>query len=128
MTSIIHKNSGVAGKQPQPADIERGELAVNLTDKKLFTKDQTDAIVQLGGGGVFDDLADVTINDDTTVTGITLGAVADANVGKWQVELTGGPGARAWAVSGGGDRPDCGDSDNRQRRQGLRHWHRDDPG
>jgi hypothetical protein len=50
--SIKHKNTSAPGKVPQPADIERGEIAVNLADKKLFTKDVNDTIVELGGGGI----------------------------------------------------------------------------
>jgi hypothetical protein len=52
MASIKHKTSTVAGKKPLPADIERGELAINLADALLFTKDASDAIIQLCGGGV----------------------------------------------------------------------------
>lgn len=60
--NIKQKSSSVAGKAPQPADLERGELAVNLADKKLFTKDHTDAIVELGGGAsTIPGLSDTTV-------------------------------------------------------------------
>ena len=76
--SIKQKTSTVPGKAPLPADIERGELAVNLADKKIYTKDQTDAIVELGGGGG-GAMADITDYTDvmTGVAGVaaTLGAV-----------------------------------------------------
>ena len=49
--AISHKTSTVAGKEPLPANLERGELAINLEDHILFTKDQNDAIIKLGGGG-----------------------------------------------------------------------------
>ncbi len=52
--SIKHKTTTVAGKKPKPADIQRGELAINLADKALFTKDQSDKIVQLGGGSTLE--------------------------------------------------------------------------
>jgi hypothetical protein len=44
------KNSETAGKIPKPADLDRAELAINLPDKKIYTKDQTDSIIELGGG------------------------------------------------------------------------------
>jgi hypothetical protein len=47
--SIKHKTSSVAGKEPLPADLEQGELAVNLVDARLFTKDSSNAIVEIGG-------------------------------------------------------------------------------
>jgi len=48
MTKYVHKHSSTAGSKPTAADLERGEIAVNLADKKLFTKDASDAIVELG--------------------------------------------------------------------------------
>lgn len=48
---IILKKSSVAAKVPLATDLEIGELAVNLTDKKLFTKDSGGTVVELGGGG-----------------------------------------------------------------------------
>lgn len=44
--TIILKKSSVAGKVPLAADLQPGELAVNLADGKLFTK--------TGGGAVLD--------------------------------------------------------------------------
>lgn len=48
MTSIRQKTSTIAGRRPTPADLERGEIAINLADAKLYTKDQRDQIVELG--------------------------------------------------------------------------------
>lgn len=45
---VITKNSAVAGKAPKPADIAVGELAVNLTDRKLFSKTPGNTIIELG--------------------------------------------------------------------------------
>jgi hypothetical protein len=42
-----HKRSSVAGKVPLAADIQTGEIALNMTDKKLFTKDGSNAIITL---------------------------------------------------------------------------------
>jgi len=43
------KNSTVAGKAPAITDIDRAELAINLADKKIYTKDQNDKIIELNG-------------------------------------------------------------------------------
>jgi hypothetical protein len=49
MANVIKiKNSTVAGKAPKPADLDRAELAINLADKKIYTKDASDAIIELG--------------------------------------------------------------------------------
>ena len=47
---IIIKKSSVAGKVPAAGDLEIGELAVNLTDQKLYSKNASGTVVQLGGG------------------------------------------------------------------------------
>lgn len=49
--TIILKKSSVAGKAPVAGDLQVGELAVNLTDKKLFSKDGSGTVIELGGGG-----------------------------------------------------------------------------
>ena len=76
-TTIRIKNSVVAGKEPAPSDLVSGELALNLVDQKLFTKDQT--------GNIFDlvpraDQAEVDAGTDASkvVTASTLHAYADA--------------------------------------------------
>lgn len=49
MAQIIKpKRSTVAGKAPTTSDIEVGEIAVNLTDKKIYSRD-AGGIIQLGG-------------------------------------------------------------------------------
>ena len=49
MTVIKHKNSTTPGKEPLPGDLERAEIAINLADGRIFTKDQNDQIIVLGG-------------------------------------------------------------------------------
>ena len=46
---IIIKKSSVAGKVPAAGDLEIGELAVNLADQKLYSKNASGTVVQLGG-------------------------------------------------------------------------------
>lgn len=45
---IQFKRSTVAGKRPLPADIAEGELAINIRDATLFTKNQNGEIIDLG--------------------------------------------------------------------------------
>ena len=42
------KRSSEPGKVPQPSDLQPGQLAVNLIDGKLYTKNDTNTIIQLG--------------------------------------------------------------------------------
>lgn len=48
---IIPKKSSVVGKQPLASDLQVGEIALNLADKKLFSKDAGGTVIELGGGG-----------------------------------------------------------------------------
>lgn len=45
---IITKNSSTAGAVPTAVDLVTGELAVNVTDKRLFTENAGGTIVELG--------------------------------------------------------------------------------
>lgn len=47
-TKIIPKKSSVDDKVPLTSDLDVGEIAINLADKKLFTKDGSDNIISLG--------------------------------------------------------------------------------
>jgi hypothetical protein len=47
-TKIVTKNSSTASAVPTASDLVQGELAVNVTDKRLFTEDNGGAIVELG--------------------------------------------------------------------------------
>ena len=70
MTKIITKNSSTAGAAPSASDLVQGELAVNVTDKKLYTKNSSNAIVSLG--------ADLAANNPIGTDNVTLGANAGA--------------------------------------------------
>jgi hypothetical protein len=47
-TKIITKHSAVASSVPATGDLDQGELALNVTDKKIYTKDSGGSIVELG--------------------------------------------------------------------------------
>ncbi len=72
MTTIITKNSSTASAAPVAGDLEQGELAVNVTDKKLYTKDSGGAIVTVG--------AQLDANNATADDTVTLGAGAGAAI------------------------------------------------
>jgi hypothetical protein len=46
---IVPKKSSVASKVPLASDLVTGELAINLVDKLIFTKDASGTVVTLGG-------------------------------------------------------------------------------
>lgn len=48
--TIQIKRSSVAGKVPLATDLNTGELAINLADKKIFTRDAAGTIIELGAG------------------------------------------------------------------------------
>lgn len=48
---IVLKKSSVAGKVPLSTDLEIGEIAVNLADAKLYSKDASGTVIAVGGGG-----------------------------------------------------------------------------
>ena len=49
MATIITKNSSTASAVPAAGDLVKGELAVNVTDKKLYTKDNSATVVKVVG-------------------------------------------------------------------------------
>ena len=49
MATLITKNSSTAAAVPGTGDLVQGELAVNVTDKKLYTKDSGGNIVKVVG-------------------------------------------------------------------------------
>ena len=49
-TKIIIKNSSVAGKVPDASALNAAELAVNLEDQKLYSKDADGNVFELGRG------------------------------------------------------------------------------
>jgi len=47
-TKIIFKKSSTGGSAPSTSDLDQGEFAVNLADRKVYTKDSSNNIVTLG--------------------------------------------------------------------------------
>lgn len=47
---VQHLRTSVAGRQPSPASIEVGEIAINMTDKVLYTKNDAGQVIRVGTG------------------------------------------------------------------------------
>jgi hypothetical protein len=67
MTTIITKNSSTSSATPAAGDLTKGELAVNVTDKKLYTKDNSATVVKIVGS---------LGNQEASAAAITGGTVA----------------------------------------------------
>ena len=46
--AIQHKRSQTTGDQPTAPEISTGEIAINLADLRMFTKDHNGAIKRIG--------------------------------------------------------------------------------
>ena len=68
--TIQHKRSQTTGDAPTASDIAQGEIALNLADLRMFTKDHNNAIQRIGGEDVVATL-DFT-KADGTVGGISV--------------------------------------------------------
>jgi len=110
MTTIITKNSSTASATPAAGDLTKGELAINVTDKKLYTKDNSATVVRIVGslgnqeasaaaitGGTVAGVAQTggTINN-TPIGGTTAAAITGTTV----TATTGFVGAITGAVTG----------------------------
>lgn len=110
MTTIITKNSSTASATPAAGDLTKGELAINVTDKKLYTKDNSSTVVRIVGslgnqeasaaaitGGTVAGVAQTggTINN-TPIGGTTAAAITGTTV----TATTGFVGALTGAVTG----------------------------
>lgn len=79
-STIITKNSSTASAVPVVGDLTKGELAVNVTDKKIYTKDNSAAVVKLVGSLGNQEANAVAITGGS-IAGITDLAVADGGTG-----------------------------------------------
>lgn len=88
-TTIITKNSDVVGRVPLPADLEQGELAVNVTDKVLYTKNAAGEVVSIASGDSNVPLATTT----------TPGAVSVPPSGGLEVDVSGALGLNSELIA-----------------------------
>ena len=77
--TIKIKQSSVANRVPQSSDLEQGELAINTLDEKLYTKNSSGNVVELGR------IPSIDIASDTNITSIADGQILkyDASTSKW---------------------------------------------
>lgn len=66
--TIVLKNSSTTGAVPSTGQLVQGEVAVNVTDRKLFTKTSTGTVVEIGGGARGAGSDDVFYENSQTVT------------------------------------------------------------
>ena len=71
VVTIITKNNDVAGVVPSPGNLVEGELAVNTTDRKLYTLDNGGNVVLISSGSDYDVPVTVTANSATPAVTIT---------------------------------------------------------
>ena len=72
MSTVIKlKRSETPSQIPSAGSLEPGELAMNVTDGKFFTKTSGGSVVEIGGAGSVT-LQDVTTNGAITTNDITL--------------------------------------------------------
>lgn len=89
MTStIITKNSATAGLAPSAGQLVQGELAVNVTDKKIYTLNSTGGVVLLSSGSDYD--IPIVIDVNSSSEGLT-------------VNQAGSGGSAVFTNSGAGD-------------------------
>ena len=110
MTTIITKNSSTASATPAAGDLTKGELAINVTDKKLYTKDNSSTVVRIVGSLGNQEASAAAITGGTVAgvaqTGGTLnntpigGTTAAAITGTTITANTGFVGALTGAVTG----------------------------
>ena len=81
-TTIKTKSSNVPGKVPDSSSLQPAELAINLKDQKLYSKDTDGVVFELGQKGDF-----VKLDDEGTKQSITGGGGIDL-AGGLEVEET----------------------------------------
>jgi hypothetical protein len=82
-TIVQIKRSETTGSEPTAGNLAVGELAVNLTDKKIFSKKTDGTVVTLGG---------VEVNDGGSATSVSTISFADTAFSDFDVDTTTTPG------------------------------------
>lgn len=81
INKIQFKRINEAGRAPTTAQLAEGEIAINMKDKKVFTKDDTGKIISVGGGG--------SVPEPTIVTATSINAEPSQFI---QMDMTGANG------------------------------------
>ena len=80
-TKLITKHSTTIGSVPTTGNLDVGELAINVADKKLYTKDNANNVVLLGDNRVFNNV-DTMIADTSILAGEYVSTKGYYNTGK----------------------------------------------
>ncbi len=83
-TSIQAYHSSTAGVEPSAVNLLEGELAVNVTDRKLFTKNASGVVVSVAGGASGGGADQIFYENGTNVT-------ADYTITTGKNAMTAGP-------------------------------------
>jgi hypothetical protein len=84
MSTVVQiKRSETAGSEPTSGDLEVGELAINLVDRKLFSKDSGGTVVSIGG---------VDVDGGSGATSVATISFADTAFSDFHVDTTTSPG------------------------------------
>lgn len=124
MTTIITKNSSTASAVPAAGDLVAGELAVNTTDKKLYTKSGSTVVKIVGSlgnqeasavaitGGTITGMGSPSNSSDVSTKGYVDGLITtgSSNVtlsSEWATKTTGQVAStdyssKAWSIGGTG--------------------------
>ena len=107
-TRILTKKSSQSDAVPTAGDLFVGELAVNVADKRLYTKDSAGGVVEIGtnptsitAGSITTETLNATTSitsADITSSGLTVSGLSypDVDGTNGQVLTTNGSGALAW--------------------------------
>ena len=77
-TPIITYNTATASAAPSAGNLTQGELAVNVTDKKIYTKNSGGSVVQVGSGP---DASETLTNKTLTSPDINGGTIDGTVIG-----------------------------------------------
>lgn len=66
--TLILKRSSEAGKEPTSANLQVGELAVNLADRKLYSKNAAGEVILVGSGAAVDGNVGFEVKNQTGAT------------------------------------------------------------
>ena len=84
MSTVVQiKRSETTGAEPVAGDLQVGELAVNLVDRKIFSKNSTGDVVSLGG---------VEVNDGGNAVSVAAITFADTIFSDFHVDTDTAPG------------------------------------
>ncbi|EJR7609521.1 hypothetical protein N1G73_005055, partial [Escherichia coli] len=74
MESIQFKRTQTAGKKPTPEQLAQGEVAINLADHVIYTKDKNNAVVQISVSPESHNALNTKVDNNKKTTDSTIAA------------------------------------------------------